>query len=289
MGRRHRGAPQIPRAHAILLSGWSVPVRPHRKPSEPVLHPGITTNLLAFGGVSPDPLETCGWKGDKVGLPLIALLTQAPTPALTASLNGPTGTESSNAGTLCVVDQNTYHSSDAVYAPTGLSILQGDNAVVLVPRRRLVNGSYSVDISQPGAPDIRWSFNAAPSTIQRPSPKRRRRSTIRSIAVRGHTVTIHLAAPAGAPLRCALEPRSACARASAIPRASCVSGDRLRSRLSRRRTSASALPLAGECFHALGTSGSDGSYGDGRGRAALDRGEREPLTTAPKPVLARQA
>lgn len=56
---------------------------------------------------------------------------------------------------------------------------------------------------------------------------------------------------------------SACARASAIPRASCVSGsDRLRSRLLRRRTSASVLPLAGECFHPLGTFGSDGPYGD---------------------------
>ncbi len=129
--------------------------------------PGVTTDLLAFGGERPDPLETCGWQqGPPVGLPLIIMLPRDPARALTASVTGPTGTESNANGRLCVVDKHTYHSSDPVYGPNARYILSADHAVILIPRDPLTGGSYSVRIRQPGTPDIHWTFSAdAPPSV----------------------------------------------------------------------------------------------------------------------------
>jgi len=136
--------------------------------------PGATTDLNTFGGESPDPLETCGWQSltGQVGLPVIALLPQAPARALTASLLTPSGaTESTAAGDLCLVDEYTYTSSDLVYGPTGLDILEGDNAVILIPRQPLANGTYTVDIQQTLQPDVTWSFSVdAPVPVSTSPP-----------------------------------------------------------------------------------------------------------------------
>lgn len=121
--------------------------------------PGMTTNLVTYSGEVPDPRETCGWENDSpVGLPLIMLLTKPPASGLTASLAGPTGTESTVAGTFCVVDKETYYSSNPIYGPTGAGILQADKAVILIPRQPLTNGGYSVTVQQPGQADVHWSF-----------------------------------------------------------------------------------------------------------------------------------
>jgi hypothetical protein len=142
-----------------VLSGLTGP----STDSNPVLFPGpgMTTDLTSFGGELPDPLQTCGWTGG-AGLPLIALLPSAPATGLTATLAGPNGTESTSAGNLCVVDENTYVSTDPIYGPTGLSILQSDNAVFLIPRAPLAEGSYTATINQPSVSPITWSFNAVP-------------------------------------------------------------------------------------------------------------------------------
>src|SRR5262249_6628048 len=139
----------------------------------PVVFPGngMTTNLSAFsGGEFPNPLETCHWTGS-AGLPLIALLAQAPDAALSATVTGPSGTMTVANGQLCIVDQNNWTSSDAVYGPTGLQILQGDHAVLLFPRAALAAGSYSVALSQPGQADITWSFTVAGAQpVTQPTP-----------------------------------------------------------------------------------------------------------------------
>ena len=131
--------------------------------SSPVLFPGsgMTTDLTTYGGEVPDPTQTCGWTGTTVGLPLIALLPSSPAVGLTATLAGPGGTESTSAGNLCVVDDNTYLSTDPVYGPTGLSILQSDRAVFLIPRTPL-DGSYTATINQPSLAPVSWSFTAVP-------------------------------------------------------------------------------------------------------------------------------
>jgi hypothetical protein len=166
--------------------------------TQPILYPGpgTTTNLVTYGGELPSPLQTCHWSlTGTYGLPLIVLLTQPPSADLSATLTGPQGTESTAAGSLCAVDENDYYSSDSVYGPTGLSILQGDNAVFLIPRHPLSTGSYAAALDQPGQSAIDWSFSAvAPVT----------RTTILSLHVDGHSVHIQLAAPTGLQLRCAL-------------------------------------------------------------------------------------
>jgi hypothetical protein len=125
--------------------------------------PGVTTNLATFGGESPSPLETCGWPTTgTAGLPLIAMLPQAAAQNLSASLTGPGGVvESSANGGLCIVDSLTFKSSDPVYGQNGAMILGADNAVILVPRRPLVSGTYKASIQQPAQPGIAWSFAAA--------------------------------------------------------------------------------------------------------------------------------
>jgi hypothetical protein len=139
-------------------------------PPKLVLFPGpdSTIDLAHYIGESPPPIETClaehpGADYDSAGLPLIALLTESPAPDLSATLTLPDGTQvSSDGNDLCVVTASTFVTRDTIYGPTGSSILSFDNAVFLVPRLPLVSGRYSVTISQPGKPDIAWSFNSEP-------------------------------------------------------------------------------------------------------------------------------
>lgn len=131
--------------------------------TRPILFPGpgVKTDLLTFGGERPDPLETCGWEPTPaVGLPLIIMLPRAPGRAVSASVTGPTGIESSANGRLCVVDEHTYHSSDPVYGPNARYILRVDHAIVLVPRDPLRPGRYAVSVRQPRSPVIHWTFSA---------------------------------------------------------------------------------------------------------------------------------
>ena len=132
------------------------PDRPVRFPG-----PGMTTNLTAFGGEYPNPLETCGWQGP-AGLPVILLLPRAPSAGLRATLSTRRGRQSSARGGLCVVDEQTYRTSDAVYGPTGAQILARDHAVLLIPRRPLVAGRYTMAVWQAGERTIRWSFAVNP-------------------------------------------------------------------------------------------------------------------------------
>jgi hypothetical protein len=133
------------------------------RPRTPVLFPGpgTPTDLSMFRGESPDPLQTCGWQKltEAVGLPLVMLLPLPPPVGLTARLARPGGVIETNAnGGLCVVDSHTFVPSAAVFGPTGLDILKGDNAVFLVPRAPLTPGSYVVSVHQPGHPEITWQF-----------------------------------------------------------------------------------------------------------------------------------
>ena len=121
--------------------------------------PNKAVSLKTYGNEVPKILETCGYAS--AGLPLFALLTAAPVPGLSAQLTLPTGVTNIAPNDLCIVDEHTYTSSDAVYGAIGKAILQADNAVVLVPRNPLQNGHYTANIQQPGRPDIVWSFDIA--------------------------------------------------------------------------------------------------------------------------------
>jgi hypothetical protein len=145
-----------------VLGGYSYQAR-----TEPVLFPGpgMTTNLRTYGGENPSPLETCGWQetmAGSYGLPLIAMLPSTPAPGITASVRNASGaTRSTGDGSLCVVNEHTYRSSDPVYGPTGASILRGDRAVLLISRSAYEPGTYTATIQQPGAAPIQWTFSVS--------------------------------------------------------------------------------------------------------------------------------
>ena len=131
--------------------------------------PGAVTDLTSYTGELPDPTESCPsrWSSSAgVDLPLIALLPATPETGLTATLQGPTSVQTSGAGDLCVVDQFDYVSSDPVYGPTGLDILQGDHAVLLFPSGPLVAGTYDVSIDQPGSAPVHWTFVEDPPLVE---------------------------------------------------------------------------------------------------------------------------
>ncbi len=127
-------------------------------PTRPLLFPanGSAIGLTRFGGELPNPLQTCNWSS--AGLGLIALLPYTPG-AVSATLTASNGTADSSAkGSLCVVDQHDYRSTDPVYGPTGLDILQGSRMVILFPRQPLKKGTYHVVLSDRGHAPIAWAF-----------------------------------------------------------------------------------------------------------------------------------
>ena len=87
------------------------------EPSTPIVFPGngATTSLTRFVAESPDPRTFCGWSGQSVGLPLLALMPAGVSSA-GATITGPNGPVAT-----CVL-----HGANT----TGIasSILGGDNA-----------------------------------------------------------------------------------------------------------------------------------------------------------------
>lgn len=123
---------------------------------------GASTTLSRFFGELPDPREGCSADWQRFsGLPIFALLTQAPAAGTTARLELPSGVTLSTGADLCVHTGDTFNSSDPIYGATGKSILTSDKAVMVIPRAPLGQGLHRVTISQPGRADISWSFTVA--------------------------------------------------------------------------------------------------------------------------------
>ena len=120
------------------------------RPANPILFPGsgTTTNLDRFVVESPSPLTYCNWTGS-AGLPIIALMPEAANNA-TASLVGPNGPVE-----VCTL-------SAANTSGVAQQILQGDNAVVIVPRTILAPGTYAV-AANTSARNVNWSFTVDPA------------------------------------------------------------------------------------------------------------------------------
>jgi hypothetical protein len=105
---------------------------------------GATVPLHSFITETPDPVQMCGWSG-AAGLPLIAMMPNAVSSA-TATLTGPNGPIET-----CVLHQ--ANANDA----TARAIMAGDNAVVVVPRQPLADGSYTATVSSNGGV-ASWTF-----------------------------------------------------------------------------------------------------------------------------------
>ncbi len=134
-----------------VISGvdWYAP-----RPPFPILWPGngTTTSLDRFVTEYPDPVKLCGWSGS-AGLPVLALMPEVPT-NVSASMSGPGGGLST-----C-----TLHGGN-VSDPTARAILQGDNAVVVLPRQTLAPGRYTVTV-RTSARTVTWSFTVDPKVAQ---------------------------------------------------------------------------------------------------------------------------
>ncbi len=130
----------------IRGNNWSA-----AKPAAPVVFPGngATTSLTRFVAESPDPRTFCGWSGQRVGLPLIALMP-SDVSAANATLTGPAGPV-----TTCVLTKSNT-------SGVASSVLGGDNAVVVVPAAPLVAGTYTVAVGSNGG-NANWSFNVDPT------------------------------------------------------------------------------------------------------------------------------
>ncbi len=128
---------------------------PKTPQSNPILFPGngSTTNLNRFIVETPDPLSFCSgtdWQDGVAGLPIIAMMPEAVTGGVSASISGPTGP----LATCAISGLNT--------SGVAKSILQGDNAVVAIPAAPLDPGTYSVSVSTQ-ARTVNWSFTVDPA------------------------------------------------------------------------------------------------------------------------------
>jgi hypothetical protein len=122
------------------------------KPTAPVFFPGngTTTSLTRFVAESPDPRTFCGWSGQSVGLPLIALMP-SPHNGAVATLHGPNGPIPT-----CVLTRSNT-------SGVASSILGGDNAIVVVPATPLTSGSYRVAALTDNGQGANWSFSVDPN------------------------------------------------------------------------------------------------------------------------------
>ena len=120
------------------------------RPSTPILFPGngTTTNLDRFVTESPNPMTFCGWTG-QAGLPVIAMMPE-PVTSLRTSMVGPYGPVQ----TCGLFAGNTNG--------VARDILNGDNAVTIMPRDRLAPGTYTVTVTTQ-ARTVTWSFTVDPT------------------------------------------------------------------------------------------------------------------------------
>lgn len=122
---------------------------------------GSTIRMRSASPESPDPLESCPGYTSGAGTPLVAMLPYDPPSAgITASVILPSGVTIGGAD-VCVVSEDTFVSTDAIYGPTGRSILDTSNALLIIPRRSLTGGRHSVTVNVPGRAAISWSFDVA--------------------------------------------------------------------------------------------------------------------------------
>ena len=151
--------------------------------SDPIVFPGngTSTSLSSFITESPNPIDFCGWPAltagqPAFGLPILALMPQTFSGNPTATITNSNGTTLE----ACVLSpKNT----------TGVAqlILNGNNAVVVIPRVSLAADTYAVSVHT-STRDVAWSFTVDPTAA----------TGIQSVPVTkplGAGVTLHILNP----------------------------------------------------------------------------------------------
>ena len=119
---------------------------------------GATTHLTTYVEETVDPVQNCPGYTAPTGLPLLAMLPEAPAASTIATLVGPNGPVE-----LCVVTR--HNEANAL----GRAILAYDQSVMLIPRFPLTFGTWTATI-QSGAQFITWTFGVDPSAPWPPGP-----------------------------------------------------------------------------------------------------------------------
>jgi hypothetical protein len=147
---------------AALNTGVGVDPRPKTSSpwSAPLFFPpdGSVMDSGSFSGEWPDPLAGCPGYTPPSGLPITLELGHLIEPAL--SDYSLTRVDNRNSSIeACAFDAGTYVSSDAAAQNNARAILRDYGAIVVVPRRPLPTGRYSVAIT--AGQRYAWSFSIA--------------------------------------------------------------------------------------------------------------------------------
>ena len=125
----------------------------------PIFYPrdGAYMPVLEHSMESPDPLTSCPGYKSPSGPPLLLQIGDGrEVPHVEATSLQRDGVEVDH----CVFDETTYRNPDANLQSLGRGILDGRDAIVIMPRERLVSGSvYTVSVAVNGAV-YTWSFTA---------------------------------------------------------------------------------------------------------------------------------
>lgn len=127
-----------------------------------VTFPGAnaTVSINKFKGENPEPREVCGKNYKKFqGLPIFVSLLHSPSKKIEVKLTWRNVNVLTEGSQLCVVTENNFISTDKIYGPAGKQIIRQENLVLIIPKAPLSEGSYRVEISEPGRKKIEWSFS----------------------------------------------------------------------------------------------------------------------------------
>jgi hypothetical protein len=124
----------------------------------PVYFPGhgSVTHLYRYsGGESPNPLTSCPGYTAPTGLPLILQIGSG---SITPSVTAHSFSQGANPLPHCVFDQTNYTNPDSSSQSLGRSVLNGRDAIVLIPQSPLSAGqTYTASITTNGQ-TYTWSF-----------------------------------------------------------------------------------------------------------------------------------
>jgi uncharacterized protein YkwD len=110
------------------------------------------------GGEYPNPLSSCPGYTTPAGLPIVLQLGPGDvTPAVAAHALRLEGKVVAS----CVFDETTYTNSDATAQDLGRAVLDGRDAVVIVPKEPLQRGKRYVIVVTANGKTYRWAFTVA--------------------------------------------------------------------------------------------------------------------------------
>jgi hypothetical protein len=152
--RETDGGLQMGAALDVLRGQGDIPAEVHF----PIFWPGngSTSPLTSFNSESPNPLTSCPGYSAPSGLPVILQVGAGDlTPRVEAYSFSNDGVQLES----CAFSETSYSNPDSSLQSLGRSILDGRDAVVLIPRQPLgVGEKYTVSIKVNGQ-TYTWSFN----------------------------------------------------------------------------------------------------------------------------------